>query len=54
MDSTQTTASGKKLTMITGTGGRPVDRQTVDRYCRNVTACQADAARKRAAHAEPR
>jgi len=40
MDSTQTKASGARLTLITGTGGRPVDRKTVDQYCRSITACQ--------------
>lgn len=34
MDSSRTTMSGQGLTLITGLGGRPVDRTEVETWCR--------------------
>ena len=35
MDSSRTTASGQGLTLITGVGGRPIDRDEVEAWCRS-------------------
>lgn len=38
MDSSRTTTSGQGLTLITGLGGRPVDRTEVETWCRTRNA----------------
>lgn len=45
MDSSRTTQSGQGLTLITGMGGRPVDRAEVETWCRTrTTTCPHDVA----------